>query len=467
MNQEHMDGDSEKTNNEQLTHNQRYPLADSISQERLDAELAELETIEKKPFLRKIVGYMKLGGPGFVGAALTIGAGSTTATMLSGATYGYKTMWVVWFSMICGLFMVATGIRFATKKGRIIPLQNEYHGRVIGSLLTGIGACVLPLFLSAWAQFALSGHLLESLTLHLGFAFPRQRNWVLILGLSVVLTLMYGRKDIPGISIVEKFMKYSILVMVIGFGLSLFKVGINVPEFLRGNLIPWLPPGGEGLDLLIASGSAAIGAGDWVLFHYTGLARGWGPRHEKLGRMDMWFGLFVPFVVINWIIMTVFAQTLYGGGSTIPQTAPELAQAFTPLLGSALGSTFFYVAFLAVPVTSIVVTNIAVAITIFEAFGWEANVTSLRWKICALLPSIGVLGVWMSRPVWLVISVASFMALANNICGWSWYLLLNDKKVMGENRCKNYFWNLGIMVEICFVNAAAISYVLNRLGMFG
>ncbi|MGI6775437.1 hypothetical protein [Acetomicrobium sp.] len=69
-----------------------YPLAEAIPQEQLDAEIAELERIEKLPLIPKILGYIKLGGPGFIGAAFTLGAGTVTSSMLSGSIYGYKTM---------------------------------------------------------------------------------------------------------------------------------------------------------------------------------------------------------------------------------------------------------------------------------------------------------------------------------------------------------------------------------------
>ena len=43
-------------------------------------------------------------------SALTLGAGTLTAAMLSGAMFGYKTMWLLWVSMGLGLFMMATNI---------------------------------------------------------------------------------------------------------------------------------------------------------------------------------------------------------------------------------------------------------------------------------------------------------------------------------------------------------------------
>ena len=86
--------------------NYRYPLSDAIPQETLDAEVERIDELKTKPFLFRIGGYMKMGGPGFMGAALTLGAGTLTASMLTGAQFGYKTLWIYWVAMGFGLFMM-------------------------------------------------------------------------------------------------------------------------------------------------------------------------------------------------------------------------------------------------------------------------------------------------------------------------------------------------------------------------
>ena len=101
---------------------ERYPLADAIPQEQLDAEVAYLESLKGKPFFSRLWGYMKLGGPGFIGAGFTIGAGSIVSAMLSGVMYGYKTMWVTWFS----LFKDATcTLNFTTITARISRVLGD------------------------------------------------------------------------------------------------------------------------------------------------------------------------------------------------------------------------------------------------------------------------------------------------------------------------------------------------------
>jgi Mn2+/Fe2+ NRAMP family transporter len=234
---------------------------------------------------------------------------------------------------------------------------------------------------------------------------------------------------------------------------------------LRGLFVPWLPSGVAGVDLFVASSAAAIGVMDWVLFQYAGLARGWGRKHEPLARFDIVFGLFLPFVLVNYLVIAVFAGTLHKLGLH-PETvnAPALAESLMPLLGPTWSQALFFVAFLAVPVTTTVGMSLAGAIAIHEAFGWEPDTSSWRWRLSALAPQIGFLAVWYDRPVWLVVAIGAFLSLANNIVGWSFYLLLNDRKVLGEDRSKSYLWNLGIMLQITLLNGVALIYIFNRLG---
>jgi len=442
----------------------KYPIAEAIPSEVLNAEVTELERLKTSSFPVRILGYLRLGGPGFMDSALTLGAGTLTAAMLSGALFGYKTMWLLWVSMGMGLFMMAAMARFTCRGGfRVIKKQNQYHGVLVGSLMTGLVGTTSVAIIFNFGQYSLGTHLVESLTPLLGFEFPRSYNWIVFMAITSWLTLNYGRGGRRGTTIVENFMKGSIAFMLVCFTACLLLVGIDWGAAFHGIFVPWLPAGGEGLDLFIASSAAAIGVMDWVLFHYAGLSRGWGRRHEPLARFDVVAGLFLPFILINYLVICVFAKTLYLQGIH-PETAPELAGALMPLLGQTWSQVLFYLGFLAVPVTTTVGMSLAGAMAVHEAFGWEPDTSSLRWKISALLPQIGFLAVWYPRPIWLIVAISAFLTLTNNIVGWSMYLLLNDKRVLGKDRSKSYLWNLGILLQITLLNGLAIVYIFNRLG---
>ena len=397
-------------------------------------------------------------------AALTLGAGTLTAAMLSGATFGYKTVWLLWVSMGLGLFMMAAMARFTTRGLGVIALQDRYHGWVIGSLMTALIGTAGVAIVFNWGQVSLGTYLMELLADRLGYTFPQQWNWIVYVALTSWLTLSYGRKGRRGIRFIETFMKVSIGFMLLAFGACLMVTGIDWSAALHGSVVPWLPPGGEGLDLFVASSAAAIGVMDWFLFNYAGRARGWVKAHEPLAHFDMSIGLFLPFILVNFLVIAVFAETLLPLGIASDAAPNELAERLEPLLGTSWAPVLFYLGFLAVPISTTVGMSIAGAMAIHAAFGWERDTSSWRWRISALLPQIGFLAAWYDRPVWLVIAIGAFLSLTDNIVAWSMYLLLNDKRALGEDRCRSRFWNFGLVLQITLLNSIAIIYVFNRLG---
>ncbi|MEM7662109.1 MAG: divalent metal cation transporter [Pseudomonadota bacterium] len=444
-----------------------YPIANEIPEAVLDAEAELLAALHSKPLLIKLRTYLRLGGPGFIGAALTLGAGTLTAAMLSGAQFGYKTLWISWVAIGSGLFMMAAMARFTTQgQFRIIEVQTERHGFFVARVLTAFVGLVCVAMAFNFGQVALGTHLIESVASTAGFNFGQEWNWPLYGLITAWIALSYGRGGGKGVALVETFMKISLLIMLVCFAACLFVVGIDWSAAAKGFFIPWLPSGAAGIDLFIASSAAAIGVMDWVFFHYAGLSKGWGPRHEGLARVDIVTGLALPFLLINFVVVSVFAATLFGG-ETLPSSAPQLAAALTPLLGETGANYAFLIGFLAVPITTTVAMSIACAVGVHEMMGWDPDVRSWRWKLSILAPQIGLLAAFAPSPIFLIIIIAAALSLTNNIVSWSLFLLLNDEKVLGEHRSKSYLWNLGILVQVTLLNGVAIMWVLNRFGLWG
>ena len=302
-----------------------YPLAEQIPVRVRDAEIRELDRLQEKPLPFRVLGYFRLGGPGFMNAAATLGAGALTATMLAGVTFGYRLIWLIWVSMGLGVFMMMAMARFSCRGGfRVIALQNRYHGWIVGSLMTALVGTVFVAMVFNFGQYSLGSHLIESLAPLVGLEFPRSINWIAYMAVTSWLVLSYGRRSGRGVRFVETFMKGGIVLMLLCFGASLMLVGVDWGAALRGTFVPWLPRGGRGLDIFVASSAAAIGVMDWFFFSYAGLARGWGRRHEQLARFDIVMGLLVPFVLVNFIVTGVFAATLFERGLQ-PDTAPAAA----------------------------------------------------------------------------------------------------------------------------------------------
>ncbi len=441
-----------------------YPLADAVPQAELRRQVEDLSTARTRGPVLGLPTYLKLGGPGFIGAALTLGAGTMTSSMLAGAEFGYRTLWIFWVAAGSGMFMMAAMARFTCQaQFDVIEKQAELHGWFLARVLTALVGMVTVALVFNFGQVALGTHLIDSIAEAAGASFPQEYNWPLYVLVTTCIALGYGRGGAGGTRLLEGFMKWSLAAMILCFAGCLLVVGVDWSAAARGALVPWLPRGVLGIDLFIASTAAAIGVADWVLFHYTAHARGWKREHEGLARFDLVAGFFVPFCIVNFLIVCVFAGTLHGSGD-LPGTAAELSRALVPLLGETAAQYAFMIGFLAVPLTTTVGLCLLSAIGIHAVFGWQPDVRSWRWKVCLLLPQVGFLAAWYPSPVMLIIVIAAALSLTNNIVGWSFYMMLNDGKLMGAARSRSRTWNLGIMVQVTLLNCVAITYVFNRLG---
>ena len=328
--------------------------------------------------------------------------------------------------------------------------------------MTGLIGTAAVAVIFNFGQYSIGTHLIESLAPMLGFEFPRQVNWILFMAVTSFLTLSYGRGK-RGIAIVENFMKLAIGIMLVCFGICLALVGVDWGALVHGTFVPWLPSGVEGVDLFVASSAAAIGVMDWVLFQYAGLARGWGRKHETLARVDIVFGLFLPFVLINFIVMAVFRRHPSqgwdhtgdrAGTGRVPGAAPRPHLVGCPLLHRLPGRTHIHDGG----------HGHRRGHRHPRSPGLDTGHTVMAVEDLRPPPPNRLPGRVVPRPVWLVIAIAAFLSLATNIVGWSFYLLLNDRRLLGEDRSKSYLWNLGIMLQITLLNCVAIVYVLNRIG---
>jgi hypothetical protein len=85
-----------------------FPLVKERDDGAQEAERARLREIDARPgLIRRWQGYWKLTGPGWLQSAITLGAGSAGSTILAGAAFGYKLLWVNPLAMFLGVVVFA------------------------------------------------------------------------------------------------------------------------------------------------------------------------------------------------------------------------------------------------------------------------------------------------------------------------------------------------------------------------
>lgn len=426
-----------------------------------------LKEANKMPLLKRWKAYLKLTGPAAMEAATTLGAGSFTAAVTMGAVFGYKMLWIPFYSYGIGLFMLALATRYVVaSETPIIEAQNKYHSKFIGSFATGIIACYLASVVFSFGQYALGADALQSLFSLVGINFPRQINWIVIAGISTYLALLYGKGgSTKYVKIVENVMKALIGIMLLTFLAIIFKTGINWKEAFRGILIPTLPKGVEGITVAIAGLTAAMGIMDWVQFHYAMHARGYSEEHEKVSRFDTIVGGWIPVTIVLGTVSIAFAEA-FAGKEGIPTSSSDLATALVGILPSIWIKLGFYIGIIALVISTMVGMSIMAATTFCQSAGLPIDQTKWYWKVLILTPQLGFLGAMFGKPIWVVITVAAMQSLFNWISGISWYLLGNDKRYLGEKRVKNRVFNAGVLVSVMVLNLVFITFVLSKLGVW-
>lgn len=451
----------------QETKNSSFESMNPRNSEQAIKEKALLTELNKKPPGKRVFGYIKLSGPGFMNAAFTLGAGSFASSVTLGAAYGYKMLWIPLYSFTFGIFMLALATRFVTRTDTpIIEAQNKYHGKFFGSIATGLIACCLASIVFNFGQYALGSDAITSLFSTLGMHVPKSISWVFLVAISVPLALMYGNgENVKGVKFVENAMKIMIGIMLVVFGAVLCVTGIDLPAMVSGLLIPTLPSGIEGIIMLIGSLTATIGVMDWVLFNNGMISRGYSEEHETLGRFDAFFGGLLPVTLILSFVSIAFAEA-FAGQPGIPETSQELCDALVGIIPSIWIQVGFYIGILALVISSMIGLSVTCTTAFYQSTKVPKNSKAWYHPVVILAPQIGFLGAFFGKPVLIVVTVAAMQSLFNWISGNSWYLLGNDPRYLGNKVIKSRFFNTGILFCISILNIVFITFIMSKIGVW-
>ncbi len=298
----------------------RFHIGAPLDVEKLEEERKTLEGLNKKPFLKRIFGFSKFTGPGFIQSAVTLGAGSAGSCLIAGSMFGYRLIWVQPVAMILGMFMF-----FAMAKQGVVvrrcpyeAMRNELH--YVFAFLFGLSA-LLASILWHFPQYSLAGSVANDLAGVMTKSKDPIPAWVLgpvFLGFAIFVTWNYG-KGIRGIRVYEKTLKLLVWLIVVAFALVVVKTGINLKEFFKGFVpkIPRLPDGSfdrEQANLMIALLGAAVGVNMVFLYPYSLMARGWGKEHQRLAYFDLMSAMFIPFILATGLVVVATSNTLHKRG---------------------------------------------------------------------------------------------------------------------------------------------------------
>jgi Mn2+/Fe2+ NRAMP family transporter len=472
------------------------PMTAKWDPEKLQQEIVELQRLESKPLLQKVVGYLKKTGPGLLQSAMTLGAGSASASVIAGASFGYKLLWVQPLAMFLGVCMLAALANIV-----LTTQERPYSGfaRFVGWPLVFLWALGTIVASVIWhfPQYTLAGGAMRDLVACISGLETEQRvgsdvtlttaGWIvscltglLILGINIFTTWNYG-SHARGIKLYERFLRGVIALIIISFGIvvvaNLHK--IDWLEVLRG-FTGWYgipqaadnpalkPEQRDSLTLVLGMLGAAVGINMTFVYGYSLLAKGWGPAHKTLAKWDLAMSMFIPFVLVTSLI--ILAMTVSGvyrpeeewvkAGMSPLEASKSLSQ----VMGARLGRVVFDLGLLGMCCGAISAHMVVCGFTMCEMLRLEY--TPARYRLFTLTPAIGILGVVfnINRVIWFPIVASAIAFTMLPIAYLMFFILNNSRKYIGEAVGRGISrWVFNAILLIALVVATVGSLIqLNR-----
>ena len=278
-----------------------------------DAE--HLEALDAKPLLPRTLGYLRLMGPGYMQSAMTLGGGTAFASIFAGAAFGYQLIWVAPLAMILGI-IVLSAIAYQTLSTGENPFQamKRHAGPFFayGWAFSGIFSSIIWQF----AQYALASAMLVAIARSSGYEVESWKMGLVALAWCVSVALLYDARP-QLVRTYENIIKGMVWFIIACFGFVVIKTGIPSPGDLFDGLVSFRIPGEnkgvQGLTLVVSGLAAAVGVNMVFVYPYTLRKRGWGREHRRLARIDLGFGMFVPYAIAASLMVIASAGVFYYG----------------------------------------------------------------------------------------------------------------------------------------------------------
>ena len=423
-----------------------------------EEEIAQLEALDAKPFLPRTLGYMRHIGPGYMQSAMTLGGGTAFASIFAGAAFGYQLLWVAPLAMLLGI-IVLSAVAHQTLSTDENPFQAmKRHAGSFYAYSYAIGG-IASSIIWQFAQYALASSMLVAVAKSSGYEVSKGAMGAVALGWCVAVALLYDSRP-SLVRLYENLIKGMVWFIIACFGLVVIKTGIPHPGDLLSGAVPFRIPGEnkgvEGMTLVVSGLAAAVGANMVFVYPYTLRKRGWGRAHHRLARIDLGFGMFIPYAIAASLMLIASASVFYygdpelfvGKGISPPDAAAILAA--PDRLGPEVGMWVFGLGIVAMALSSITMQMLCSGFALCEMCGWEAK--GARYKLGMMLPAVGVLGsvFWSDISLWVAVPT-------NVVCGF--LLPITYIAFIKMNRSRDYLgeatptgnlakmWTLGMWVS--------------------
>jgi len=386
-------------------------------------------------------------GPAFVLASVTIGPGSVILSVMNGALFEYK---MVWLLVLSGIFMafyceMFTRIAIVSKETVWQTIRRKY-GVPLG-ILGGIMGFVTSICYHT-GNITATG---ASLGTMFGGNIAVWSTSMTILAIIFILFKGLYKK-------IEYFVLGVILLMLLGFIGTLAITGFSVGGAAKG-LVPTFPST-QAIFLGMAMMATFFSLNASIFQSYLVKEKKYQIKDLSNARLDAYSGV-VTMAIILLVILFVAANVLHPQ-KIIPSSPADMAKQLEPLAG-AFAHYLFGFGLFAAAFSSLIINSIAGGVFLADGLGKSASFDD---KFVKMLSILVIVIAWVISMIPMLLNVnavnAIVVAQAVSIIGLPYYgwvalKLGNDKEILGNftnTKARNVMIGLGYLLSL----AVAIYY---------
>ena len=208
------------------------------------------------------------------------------------------------------------------------------------------------------------------------------------------------------------------------------------------------------------------------VYPYTLRKRGWGRAHRRLARLDLVFGMFLPYAVAASLMLIASASVFYYGDPELfsgkkiaPWAAAEILAA-PDRLGPVVGLWVFGLGIVAMALSSITMQMLCSGFALCEMFGWKAE--GARYRLGMLLPAVGVLGsvFWDDVRLWLAVPTNVGCGFLLPLVYVGFLRLQRSRAYLGDDRpegVRGALWQVGMGLSTAVLVTFLVWFAIENL----
>lgn len=417
--------------------------------------MTALKKAGRPAFLRNILLFFAIVGPGIITGSVDNDAGGITTYSVAGATYGYKLIWT-----LIPAFIVLFIVQEMNSRMGIVT------GKGLADLIRENAGVKITFFIFIALLFA---DILNTTTEFAGIAGSAQ-----IFGISRYIAVPIAAAAVWIIVVKFNYKSTEKIFLIFSFALLSYIVSalMSHPDWnaIGASIVhPHMSFDFNYITMIIGLVGTTIAP--WMQFYMqsTVIEKGLKFENYKFTIVDIFVGCIATVVVAFFIIVACGSTLYHNGHGTVINDARDAAVALKPFAGAIASQVFAFGLFIA-SIFSATILPVATAFYVCEAFGFEAGIDKkwqeapqFYWLYTAIVViSCGIILVPHAPLIQISLLSQTLNGILLPVVLICMMLIINKKEVMGShtnNKIQNIIGagTIGILVMLsCFLVVNAV-----------